>query len=35
VTPGEQNEALLVFLEALDVGFEALLGEVLAAAVGG
>ena len=33
VAAGEEDEALPVFLEALDVGLEALLGEVLAAGV--
>lgn len=35
VAAGEEDEALLVLLEALDVGLEALLGEVLAAGVDG
>ena len=35
VAAGEEDEALPVLLEALDVGLEALLGEVLAARVDG
>jgi hypothetical protein len=35
VAAGEEDETLLVLLEALDVGLEALLGEVLAAGVDG
>ena len=35
VAAGEEDEALLVLLETLDVGLEALLGEVLAAGIDG
>jgi hypothetical protein len=35
VAAGEEDEALLVLLEALDVGLEALLGKVLAAGIDG
>lgn len=35
IAAGEEDEALLVLLEALDVGLEALLGQVLAAGVNG
>jgi hypothetical protein len=35
VAAGEEDEALAVLLEALDVGLEALLGKVLAARVDG